>query len=500
MTEQTATVGAPSAWMNDWESIDWKLIHDKVKRLQMRIAKAVRENRWGKVKVLQRILTRSMAAKLWATRRVVTNRGRNTPGVDGVIWTTPAQKIQGARSLQRRGYRPQPLRRIHIPKKDGKRMRPLSIPTKKDRAMQALHLLALNPIAEMQADGHSYGYRPERSIADAHGQCFIALAKSYAPVWIFEGDIESCFDRISHEWLLANIPMDKVILRMWLKAGYLKDRGFYYTEQGTPQGGIISPALANMTLDGLERVARGAVPNRSRTSGRPKVHVIRYADDFVITARSREMLEAKLIPAVEHFLAERDLRLSAEKSQITHIEAGFDFLGANVRKYNGKLLMRPTKDGVLRLVKGCRELMRKHWASRTDVLIRRLNAKLRGWANQFRHLVSYKAFGYIDWRIFEGLKRWMRRRHPTKNMRWRKQRYFRHREGHRGWIFSASYRDARGQTRRVDLVKLSRLGLRKHAKIQSKAHPFDPAYREYFRQRWLSQRRGRRGRRALAYA
>ncbi len=470
--------------------MNWRLIQKKVLRLQMRIAKAVREKRWGKAKSLQYILTRSMATKLWATRRVVTNRGRNTPGVDGVLWKTPEQKIAGARSLKRRGYRPLPLRRIYIPKKDGKRKRPLSIPTKKDRAMQALHLLSLNPIAETLADENSYGYRPERSIADAHGKCFNALARKHSPEWVFEGDIESCFDRLSHEWLLVNIPMDKTILKLWLKAGYLKGRGFYDTREGTPQGGIISPALANMALDGLEHVAQSVIPAQVRAKGRSKIHLARYADDFIITARSREVLEDKVIPAVKAFLAERGLRLSSEKSKITPINAGFDFLGANVRKYNGKLLMKPTKSGVLRLLRECRGLIRKHCASRTDVLIRRLNAKLRGWGYQFRHLVASRCFGYIDHQIFESLKRWMRRRHPNKSNTWRNRKYFRS-DGIRNWIFTATYNGAHSTVCRVDLVALSHLGLRRHVKIQSKAHPFDPTYSGYFRQRWLSKHRGR---------
>jgi RNA-directed DNA polymerase len=340
MTEPEATVGAPETWPDDWTAIDWTVIYRKVNRLQMRIAKAVREERWGKVKSLQRILTRSMAAKLWATRRVVTNRGRNTPGVDGVLWKTPEQKIQGAKSLQRRGYRPQPLRRIYIPKKSGNKKRPLSIPTMKDRAMQALYWLALVPVAETLADPCSLGFRPGRCIADAHVRCYGILSRRSGPEWIFDADIESCFDTISHDWLLANIPMDKAILQAWLKAGYLEDRGFHYTREGTPQGGIISPTLANMTLDGLEAVAQGAVPERTR-QGRSKVHVIRYCDDFVVTARSREDLVDKVIPAIEAFLAERGLRLSTEKSRVTHISAGFNFLGANVRKYNGKLWRSP---------------------------------------------------------------------------------------------------------------------------------------------------------------
>lgn len=490
MTEPRATVGAPPAWAQDWKSIDWAIVHRKVKRLQMRIAKAVRENDWGKVRSLQRILTRSMAAKLWAVRRVVTNRGKRTPGVDGVIWTTPQQKLQAARSLGRRGYRPQPLRRISIPKKNGKR-RPLSIPTMRDRAMQALHLLALSPVAETLADEHSYGYRLERSIADAHGQCFIVLGKRHSPVWIFEGDIESCFDRLSHEWLLAHVPMDTVILRKWLKAGYLKDRGFYLTEEGTPQGGIISPVLATLALDGLENVVREAAPRRKRTEARPKVHLVRFADDLISTAGSRELLVERIIPAICAFLAERGLRLSPEKSRITHIEAGFNFLGANIRKFRGKLLMRPAKDGVRRLLKACRELLRQLRAARTVELIRRLNAKLRGWAHQFRHLVSWRTFRYIDYCIFVALKAWVRRRHPEKNAAWRREKYFPRLDGGRR-VFSATYRDAQGALRRLVLVRTASLGLRRHAKILGRANPFDPAYAEYFRLRWLRKRRERR--------
>lgn len=233
-------VGASSARQEDWGAIDWRQIHRQVRRLQVRIAKAVRENRYGKAKALQWILTHSFAAKVWAVRRVVMNRGKHTPGVDRIVWKTSGEKMQAARSLSRRGYRPLPLRRIYIPKKDGRR-RPLGIPTMKDRAMQALYLLALNPIAETWADENSYGFRPRRSTADALGQCFIALAKSYSPQWVLEGDIESCFDRISHSWMLENVPMDQTILRQWLEAGYMEDAVFYFTEEGTPQGGIMTP-------------------------------------------------------------------------------------------------------------------------------------------------------------------------------------------------------------------------------------------------------------------
>lgn len=186
-----------SSTHSGWDAIDWQPIIDGVQRLQMRIAKATREGRWGKVKALQWLLTHSSAAKLLAIRRVASNPGRNTAGVDGIVWKTAGQKLQAARSLRRRGYHPQPSRRIYIPKKNGK-LRPLGIPTLGDRSMEALQLLALEPVAETLADVNSYGFRPKRSAADAIGQCFIVLARKQSAQWILEGDIKSCLDRSSH--------------------------------------------------------------------------------------------------------------------------------------------------------------------------------------------------------------------------------------------------------------------------------------------------------------
>jgi len=258
-----------------WDGIDWSRCEREVRRLQARIVKAVQEGRWGKVKALQRLLTCSFHGKALAVKRVTENRGKRTAGVDGVVCSTPASMYKAIALLRRRGYQPQPLRRVHIPKANGK-LRPLGIPTMHDRAMQALHLLALSPVSETTADGNSYGFRPGRSTADAIAQCFTLLSRKTSPVWVLEGDIRGCFDNISHEWMLRHVTMDKEVLRKWLKAGYVENGCLFDTKAGTPQGGIISPTLANLTLDGLETLLAGAF-KRTKCRGKninPKVALV----------------------------------------------------------------------------------------------------------------------------------------------------------------------------------------------------------------------------------
>src|ERR1035438_8536104 len=458
-----------------WDAIDWRPIIQGVRRLQMRIAKATREGRWGKVKALQWLLTHSSSAKLLAVRRVVSNPGRNRAGVDGILWKTAEQKLRAARSLQRGGYHPQPSRRIYILKKNGK-PRPLGIPTLGDRAMEALQLLALEPVAETLADPNAYGFRPKRSAADAIGQCFSVLAQKQSAQWIFEGDIKACFDRISHPWLNDHIPMDKPILRKWLAAGYMEEGVVYPTEAGTPQGGIASPALANMALDGLEEIARRAAPRNQ------KVHVVRYADDFIITGASKEVLETKVKPAIVTFLKERGLELSDEKTRITHIDDGFDFLGFNVRKYAGKLLIKPSTAAIKSFLERIRKIIKANVATKTEDLIRQLNSQLRGWVNYFRHVVAKKTFGYVDNQVFRALITWINRRHPHKSARWKRQRYFRS-EGRRNWLFCASIRDGSAKVTCLDLFQAASVPITRHIRIQANATPYDPAYQDYFARR-----------------
>jgi RNA-directed DNA polymerase len=472
--ETAALAGAPVDEAKPWHFIDWKAAEKHVRRLQMRIAKAVQEKRWGKVNTLQHLLTNSFYAKQLAVKRVTSNKGKKTPGIDGVLWKGARAKWRAVFSLRRRGYRPQPLRRIYIPKKNGKK-RPLSIPTLLDRAMQALYKLALAPVAETTADGNSYGFRECRSCADAIQAGFNALNKPNSATWILEADIAGCFDNISMEWMLENIPMDKEILRKWLTAGYVENGITYPSRKGTPQGGIISPTLANMVLDGLEEVVRCAVPRRNR------INFIRYADDFIITGKSKTLLEKKIKPAVEEFLIVRGLTLSKEKTLITHIRDGFTFLGQTFRKHGRKLHIKPATGGVLALREKVGTLIRKHVSAPMEALIKKLNQTLRGWANYHRHVVSSEAFSRIDTYVFEQLWRMLRNRHPRKSKKWLFAKYWT--AGDRKHIFAVRTKTAKGLIKVYQVIRICSIGIRRHIKIKAAANPYLPEFSKYLWER-----------------
>ena len=481
-TEQS--VGAASHGSKRWREVDWRSVNRNVSRLQVRIVKAVEEGRWGKVKALQRLLTYSRYGKLLAVRRVTENKGRKTAGVDGVVWNTPAKKTAAVDAMGCRGYRPLPLRRIYIPKSNGK-LRPLGIPTMKDRAMQALHLLSLDPVAETIADADSYGFRKRRSCADAIMGCHIVLCRRN-PQWVLEGDIRGCFDNISHAWLVAHVPMDKGILRKWLKAGYMEKSLFHTTELGTPQGGIISPVLANLALDGLESRLREKYPLRGKGSEKGRyagVHLIRYADDFIITGRTKELLEQEVRPLVEGFLRERGLELSAEKTRITHIEEGLDFLGQNLRRYsNGKLLVKPSRKNIRAFLDKVREVIRRAQSAPTWQLVTELNRIVRGWALYHGHVQSKRIFNHVDYAIFKALWQWALKRHPRKGKRWVMRKYFA-RRGSRGWCFFGVRELEGGRKENVWLFHTTSLPIRPHVKIRRDANPYHPAWEIYFEAR-----------------
>jgi RNA-directed DNA polymerase len=465
-----------------WHQIDWSQAHHNVKRLQARIVKATKQGRWGKVKALQWLLTHSLSGKAIAVKQVTENQGKKTPGVDGETWSTPEAKTTAVKSLKRRGYQPKPLRRVFIPKSNGKK-RPLGIPTMKDRAMQALHLLALDPVSETLADRNSYGFRKGRSTHDAIEQCFTVLNKGKSPKWVLEGDIKGCFDNISHEWMETNIPIDRNILHKWLKAGVIEKGKLFATEEGTPQGGIISPTLANMVLDGLEERLNCAIRpkwSNGKVIFNPMINLVRYADDFIITGSTAEVLErAKAV--VREFLYERGLSLSDEKTRIVHIETGFDFLGQNVRMYGGKLLIKPSRDAVKRALTKIRTTIQKNKTASQEKLISQLNPIIRGWVNYHRFSVASKTFSRFDHEVWQVLWQWATRRHNKKGALWVRRRYF-HTVGYRTWTFASKA----GTSNRSELVKLvyaTDTKIKRYRKIKAEANPYDPDWEIYFEER-----------------
>jgi RNA-directed DNA polymerase len=349
----------------------------------------------------------------------------------------------------------------------------------KDRAMEALYLLALDPVAETTADLNSYGFRQDRSTADAIQQCFIILSKrKVSPDWILEGDIRACFDKISHDWLLANIPIEKAILCKWLKAGYIEKRAFHPTEEGTPQGGIISPALMNLVLDGLEQeLQTGFV--RTATS-RPMESTSCDTQMTSLLQPAQRLLENQVRPFVEQFMNTRGLVLSTEKTCITHIDNGFDFLGQNMQ-IQRKAAHQACQKNVRAFLTKIRCLIKDKTVTAGD-LISRLNPVIRGWANYHQHVCSSQTYRRADAAIFKALWRWAKRRHSNKGSRWVRQKYFKTLTN-RHWVFSGEVAGKDDKPTTIRLISATYISIRRHIKIRGKANPYDPAWEMYFEDR-----------------
>lgn len=473
-TDKTERLKDTKSLAFQWETIDWFEVENDVNRLQTRIAKATASGDKNKAKRLQYLLTHSFSAKALAVRKVTTNKGKKISGVDKKLWSTSASKMKATLSLTDRGYRAMPLKRVFIAKKGKDKKRPLGIPTMYDRAMQTLYALALEPIAETTADTISFGFRKGRSAKDACEQIFNVLSRKCSPTWILEGDIKGCFDNINHEWLQTHIPMDKNIMKQFLQSGFIYKGKLFPTKSGSPQGGSISSLYANMTLDGLEKIiqdkyhrnSKGTITSYQRA--KTKVNLVRYADDFIITANSKVIAE-ELQNIVSDFLQSRGLTLSDEKTMITYIDKGFDFLGWTFRKFKGKLIVKPSKTAIKDFIRKCSNIILKESkASTQSDLIRRLNMVIRGWTNYHKHVVASQTFSYANDTLYSLLQRWAKHRHPKKNKWWRLNHYW-HMNGNKPWVF---------MTVEYTLINLRTIPIVRHPKLQKSKTPF--LDREYF--------------------
>jgi RNA-directed DNA polymerase len=495
LNNSTHSIYYPSR-SNKWTGVDWLKVEKTISNLQHRITKATESGNYRKVRNLQRLLNNSMSSRLKAVRIVAQeNSGKKTPGIDGEIWTTSERKLQESHKLRNRSHT-KPLKRIYIPKANGKQ-RPLGIPCMSDRARQALWNTSLLPVVEANSDPHSYGFRPYRSCWIANKQIRTLLDKNHSPKWILDADIKKCFDKINHNWLLENTPMETKVLKSWLKAGYLDNSCLYDTDEGTPQGGVISPTLMNQTLNGLEEyLEKTFKPGYGISSTGKKVRkstcikLVRYADDFLVTGRSKRQLERVKI-AIGKFRKLRGLRINDDKTSIRHIQDGFDFLGWNFRKYNNKLLCKISKKSIQ---KHCRDV--KYLTKTThqpDILIGKLNSKIIGWENY--HCCCndiWKIWGTMNHYLYKCLMKWCRRRHSNKTKKWIYSNYWKNRKS--GKIFVVNYKN-----HEFVLKKYSSKQKRIRSRLNNPINVFDLANKNQIKKKTATIKQNLTGKKGLLW-
>ncbi|MED4035539.1 group II intron reverse transcriptase/maturase [Priestia megaterium] len=475
-----------------WYSINWNTIQQYVTKLRQRIYRAEQQNQRRRVRKLQRLLLRSKANLLLSIRRVTQqNTGKQTPGVDGYTASKPSERIKLYQQLLKRNifqHRPKPAKRTFITKKNGK-LRPLGIPTIRDRIYQSVVKNALEPQWEVRLEASSYGFRPKRSTHDAISNLFNKLNTNSKKKWVFEGDFLGCFDHLNHHWIVEKTSMfpGNTLIKRWLKMGYMEQGTLHNTMEGSPQGSVASPLLANIALDGMEKEI-GIVYRKTYKSGasykidpKCKMGRVAYADDFVIVTETKEQAESmyqKLTP----YLQKRGIRLSTDKTRITHIESGFDFLGFSLRQYKteqgNKLLIKPSKDSIRKAKSKIKDTFAVMRGRPVKEIIRVLNPIIRGYGQYWKHVVSKKTFGYMDNYLFLKVRKHLKQLHPRKSWKWIRKRYFKkpHHGGNDKWILTCPITN-------IQLMKMSWIKIERHVMVAYKNSPDDPSLNEYWEKR-----------------
>ncbi|MGX5397541.1 group II intron reverse transcriptase/maturase, partial [Streptomyces anulatus] len=441
---RTSRVNGPQGEPLDWHGIDWASAEGNVRRLRQRIFKATQEGDLKKVRNLQKLMLRSRSNTLVSVKRVTQqSKGRKTAGIDRERALTPQARARMAVDIdqQTQPWRARPVKRVYIPKSNGKQ-RPLGIPVMRDRVIQARVKNALEPEWEARFESRSYGFRPGRGCHDAIQAIFsTAKGKTAKRQWVLDADLAAAFDRIDHDHLLSGVGgfPARELVRQWLKAGVVDNGRFTRTDEGTPQGGVISPLLLNIALHGMEEAAGVRFATRKGTvmwAAKGTPILVRYADDFAVFCTSKE--EAETVKSrLGAWLEPRGLRFNEEKTRILHLSEGFDFLGFNVRRHGDSLIITPSKDAVKRIRTRLRSEMQALLGQSITVVLRRLSPIVRGWSAYYRTVVSSKTFSALDSYVWTLTYKWAKRTHPKKSKHWIVNKYFGrlNRSKNNNWVF-----------------------------------------------------------------